>query len=802
MSLLHFFINCQLLTFLLNTVGMFRSNLILILRQLRSVYSLINLTGLTVGFTAFILIFLWVNEELSYDRFHPDHKNTFRVVGNMVEEKGDLYPIALTPAPLAEYLRFNFEEIESACRLRLTEFFIRYEDGGFYVVGLAADPSFFNVFNFPLKEGSLSGFETGTDKIIISQKMAESFFGKVDPIGKVFLIAGRDVMVMGVMGNTPSNSHLQFDYVLPIKLMEEMGFYKLVSWDSFQLHTYIKTKRASDEYDLNKKIKNLLIKNIPESTSQLNLQPLANIHLKSTHLNNEMNGRGNIQYVYIFSVIAIFILIVASINYSNLATARSIKRSKETGVRKVMGANRFQLALFFFSESVLYCAIALSLAVLASWLLLPNFNELTGKHLEFEFYSIKILGPLILSALLCALIGGTYPALMLPSKNPIIAFKGIKDGNSAIMLRRALVVVQFILSISLLTGALIIQDQMDYIHSRYLGYEKENVITFTALKKVRVQYAAFKSELLRLPEVKYVTANNENIAAADQWTDNVEWGGKNPTAIIRFFILTVDHDFLKTYSIELATGRDFSESIASDSLAILINEKAVTEMGLADPLNQVLRLHDKNYTIIGIVKDFHFKSIHTPVAPLVLYIDPSGFYQFSVKLNKGPLAEHVKAVETVAKKFAPERPFDYTFIDETVKKLYQTETRTSAIFQYFSVLAIFISCLGLVGIISFVTEQRTRELAIRKTLGAPVYNLMLLLSLEYLIMVVIGYFIALPGLLYFSDSWLSNFAYRIDLNPWLFIKAGLAILLFASLTIAYRAYKAAVSNPVDGLRSE
>ncbi len=799
---MHFFINCQLLTFLLNTVGMFKSNLILILRQLRSVYSLINLTGLTVGFTAFILIFLWVNEELSYDRFHPDYKNTFRVVGNMVEEKGDLYPIALTPAPLAEYLRFNFEEIESACRLRLTEFFIRYEDGGFYVVGLAADPSFFNVFNFPLKKGSLSGFETGTDKIIISQKMAESFFGKADPIGKVFLIAGRDVMVMGVMGNTPSNSHLQFDYVLPIKFMEEMGFYKLVNWDSFQLHTYIKTKRASDADDLNKKIKNLLIKNIPESTSQLNLQPLANIHLKSTHLNNEMNGRGNIEYVYIFSVIAIFILIVASINYSNLATARSIKRSKETGVRKVMGANRLQLALFFFSESVLYCAIALSLALLASWLLLPNFNELTGKHLEFEFYSIKILGPLILSALLCALIGGTYPALMLPSKNPIIAFKGIKDGNSAIMLRRALVVIQFILSISLLTGALIIQDQMDYIHSRYLGYEKENVITFTALKKVRVQYAAFKSELLRLPEVKYVTANNENIATVDQWTDKVEWGGKNPAAIIRFFILTVDHDFLKTYSIELATGRDFSESIASDSLAILINEKAVTEMGLADPLNQVLRLHDKNYTIIGIVKDFHFKSIHTPVAPLVLYIDPSGFYQFSVKLNKGPLAEHVKAVETVAKKFAPERPFDYTFIDETVKKLYQTETRTSAIFQYFSVLAIFISCLGLVGIISFVTEQRTRELAIRKTLGAPVYNLMLLLSLEYLIMVVIGYFIALPGLLYFSDSWLSNFAYRIDLNPWLFIKAGLAILLFASLTITYRAYKAAVSNPVDGLRSE
>lgn len=782
---------------------MFRSNLILILRQLRSVYSLINLTGLTVGFTAFILIFLWVNEELSYDRFHPNYKNTFRVVGNTVKEKGDLYPIALTPAPVAEYLRFNFEEIESACRLRLTEFFIRYEDGGFYEVGLAADPSFFSVFSFPLAGGSLSGFEQGTDKIMISQKMAERFFGKSDPIGKVFLIAGRDVMVTGVMKTIPTTSHLQFDYVLPIKFLEETGIDKLINWDYFQLHTYIKTKRTSDADDLNKKIKNILIKNSPESTTEITLQPLANIHLKSTHLNNEMNGRGNIQYVYIFSVIAIFVLIVASINYSNLATARSIKRSKETGVRKVMGANRFQLALFFFSESFLYCAIALSLGLLASWLLLPHFNELTGKHLEFEFYSIKILGPLILSASLCAVIGGTYPALLLSSQNPVIVFKGMaKTGTSAIQIRRVLVILQFILSISLLTGSLIIQDQMDYIQSRELGYEKENVITFTALRKVRAQYPTFKSELLKLPQVKQVTASNESISAVDYWTDEVGWEGKNPSTQIRFYQLTVDHDYLKTYSINLADGRDFSDSIASDSLAIIVNEKAVAEMGLTDPLNKVLMLHDKKYTIIGIVKDFHFKSIHTPIAPLLLYINPSGFYQFSVKLNKGPLAEHVKAVETVAKKFAPERPFDYTFVDDTINKLYQTEMRISSIFQYFSALAIFISCLGLVGIISFVTEQRTRELAIRKTVGAPVSHLMLLLSLEYLIMVVIGYFIALPGLLYFSDSWLSNFAYRIDLNPWLFIKAGLAILLFAWLTIAYRAYKAAVSNPVDGLRSE
>ncbi|MBK5277273.1 MAG: ABC transporter permease [Bacteroidia bacterium] len=782
---------------------MFRINLKLILRQLRSIYSIINLTGLTVGFAAFILIFLWVNEELSYDQFHPTYKNIFRVVGDQVQDKGASYPIALTPAPLAEYLDSNFEEIENACRLRATELFIRYEDSGLYEIGLAADPSFFNIFNFPTKQGSLSGFEKGTDKIVISQKMAESFFGEFDPIGKVFLIAGHDVMVMAVMENIPTNSHLQFDYVLPIKFLEEIGIDKLVNWNYFQLYTYVQTRKTTNEFFLNEKLKNTLIKNSPESTTELKLQPLADIHLKSNRFNNEMNGRGNIQNVYIFSVIAIFILIVASINYSNLATARSIKRSKETSMRKVMGASRQQLVQFFFLESIFYCTLALSIAILVSWLLLPNFNLLTGKHLQFEFYNSTILGPLLTSILLCALLGGIYPSIILSSQSPVKALKGITQaGNGAIVLRRVLVIIQFILSISLLSSALIIQDQMNFINSIDLGFEKENVISFTALRKVRAQYPAFKSELLKLPQVKYVTANNENISSVEYWTDAIGWEGKNPDANIRFYQLTVDHDFLKTYSITLAAGRDFSESFASDSLAILINEKAVAEIGLTDPLNKVLTLHNKKYNIIGVVKDFHFKSVHMPIAPLVIYIEPSGFYQFSVKLHKGPLAEYVNAVQMVAKKFAPERPFDYTFVDETIASLYKTEARIATIIQYFSALAIFISCLGLLGIILFVTEKRVKEMAIRKILGASVYKLILLLSVEYIILVAVGLFIAIPGLYYIIDKWLNNFAYRIEINYWAFLIAGLAVLFFALLTIAYRTYKTAIDNPADSLRVE
>ncbi len=781
---------------------MFRSNLKLIIRQLRSIYSAINLAGLAVGFSSFILIFFWVNEEVSYDRFHNQFKQIFRVVGNTGTEKDEVYSIANTPAPLADYLTSNFKEVEIACRIKSTEFFIRYEESGFYEVGLAADPSFFKVFSFPLLKGSLSGFESGSDKIMISQKMADRFFGKTEAIGKTFLIAGHDVMITGVLENIPSNSHLQFDYVLPIKFLEETGIDKLENWDYFQLYTYVKTTENSEESRLNGKIKNILKKNSPESTTQLTLQRLADIHLRSTHLTSDMNGRGNIQYVYIFSVIAIFILIVASINYSNLATARCIKRSKETGVRKVMGANRLQLAIFFLSESTLYCVIALGIALLGSWMLLPGFNELTGKHLEFNLYSFDILAPLITSALCCALIGGIYPALMLASQNPVIAFKGFKASKTAILIRRTLVVMQFILSISLLTGALIIQDQVDYIHSQNLGYEKENVITFTALRKVKAQYSVFKNELSKLPEVKYVTANNENISDVNFWTDEVDWEGKDPDTKIRFYQLTVDPDYLKTYSIRLSSGRDFFEASASDSSAILCNEEAVRKMGLTNPLNKEIALHNKKYTIIGIIEDFHFKSIHSPISPLVLYIDPSNFYLFSVKLNKGPLEEQVKSVEAIAKKFAPERPFDYTFVDENIDKLYKTEMQLSSIFNYFSALAIFISCLGLLGIILFVTDQRTKELAIRKTLGAPVSTLLLLLSTEYFIMVAIGFCISLPAIHFYMHKWLSNFAYRVEISPWIFIESGITILLFATLTIAYRAYKAAINNPVDSLRAE
>jgi len=781
---------------------MFRSNLKIIIRQLRSVYSFINLLGLTVGFTAFTLIFLWVNDEISYDKFHRDHKNIYRVISDQPADKNEINRTATTCAPLAEYLKTNFGEVEESCKVRLAEYFLKYKDGGFYKKGILADPSFFKIFNFPLTKGALSSFDEGTDKIIISERLAETYFGEEDAMGKVFLIGGRDIVVVGVMGNIPTNSHLQFEYVIPLKFGEAMGLFTLDSWDSYFVFTYVKTTKIN-LHQIAQKIREVVIKNSPKATTTLSLQSLADIHLKSNNINGDMEDHGNIMFVYLFSSIAIFVLIIASINYSNLATARSIKRSKETGVRKVMGSSRFQLAVFFFSEALFYCIAALGLSMLVVWLILPSFNDLTGKHLGFDILSLSVILPLLSVTFICAFAGGVYPALVLSAQRPVVVFKGLaKAGGKAIFIRRALVALQFIVTISLLTGSLIIQRQLDYITAKNLGYDKENMLSFTMVRKVRANYVTIKNELLTLPAVKSVSVNNQNISSNNYWTDEFVWAGKDPNKNLLIYQLVTDHDFLKTYNVPLLAGRDFSNQIASDSTALLINEEAVTLMNMEDPINKIVKLHDKEYTIIGVVKNFHFTSIHKKIEPLILYIDPALFFQISIKLNKGNLPEQIKAIEAVFKKITPDRPFDYTFLDQDIHKLYVTENRTGKVFKYFTALAIFISCLGLLGIVLFVTEQRAKELAVRKVLGASIFKLMMIVSLEYVILAFVGFCIAAPLMYYAMGRWLANFAYHSELSIWVFLLAGLLTLFVAWLTVAYRSFQAATDNPVKSLRSE
>lgn len=781
---------------------MIRSNLRLILRQLRNIYSYLNLLGLALGFVVFILIFFWVNDELSFDVFHAQHKNIFRVINTQTGEEGKETKMATTCAPLAEYLKANFPEVHAACRARQTQFFLKYGEGGFYKFGMVADPSFFEVFSFPLTKGKLDDFKEGVDKIVISERLAKIFFGNEDALGKTFIIANRDVVVVGVMKDVPTNSHLQFDYVLPIRFLEAIQMFKLEDWNFFFLQTYLRVEKNAGA-DLSRKIVDLVKKNSNDRNTTLSLQTVADIHLKSGEISSDWQGKGNIMYVYLFSAIALVVLLIAAINYSNLATARAIRRSKEVGVRKVLGSNRVQLATYYFFESLLYAIVAFVLALGASWLLLPYFNALVDKQITFDILQLSIIGPLLLAIMLCAFFGGIYPALFLSAQNPTLVLKGaVVGGKRTVSLRRALVIGQFVVSAALLIGMLAVQQQMQFIQDKDLGFDKKDVIEFTMIRKVRSNYGIIKNELLAIPGIKGVTASSESISINESWTDEFDWAGKNPNIKPIFYQMAVDHDFVKFNQIQVVAGRDFSPDVVSDSTAVMINEEAFRQMGIEDAINQTVKLHGVNYTIVGVAKNFHFTSIHKKIEPLIFFIDPTSLFQIAIKLSPTGREEQIKAAEKVFKKFTPDRPFDYVFLEEQIAKNYKTEKRVEKVFEYFAGLAVFISCLGLLGIVLFVSEQRAKEIAVRKVLGASVFRLVELLTREYLIMAIVGFLIAAPLVYVGLGSWLDTFAYKMDIGIQLFLMGGGLTVCLAWVTVAYRAFRAASDNPIKNLRTE
>lgn len=780
---------------------MIKNNLLIALRQFRNFYSQLNFIGLSIGFTVFILILAWVNEELSYDHFHPRYTSIYRVLDNMPKEDGGIQVSARTPAPLAAKIKAQIEGIDRTCYLRQTEFFIKHEETGFYKFGLVASPEFFNLFHFPVLKGSIEGFEKETDKMIITENLAKVFFGDQDPIGKIFTVAYRDIEVIAVIKDVPTHSHMQFDYVIPTAFLKAAGIADLDSWKSYIYHTYIQSDKSAQEIEA--KIKNIISKDDPEANSNLSVQKLGDIHLYSQNIEGNLKGQGNSMYVKLFSWIAIFILIIVCINYSNLATAKSIKRAKEIGVRKVIGAQRAQLAGYFFLESFLYVTIAFGVALVLSWLLLPYFNKLAETNLTFSLTQPQLWIYLISAILASTLLSGLFPAIIVSAQNPITVLKGFaKVSSKTILLRRSLLVIQFVVSISLLLGTFLVQQHLHYIQTKDLGYKKDRVISFTAIRKIRAEFPSLKQELLALPEVESVSANSANISFADNWNSAIDWNGKDKDLDIPFYQLMVDADFIKTYSIQLTQGRSFSSEIISDSSAVILNEEALKQIGLKDPINQIIKIDDQPFHIVGIAKNFHFKSMHHKIDPMILYINPAAFYLVSVKLAPGNTSEQIRKIETIYKKYAQDRPFDYTFLEDDLNKLYVAEARTEKIFTSFSILAFFISAMGLIGIVLFSSEQRSKELAIRKVIGASVSNLMNLLSFEYILIAVVGFCIAAPLMYFYMNRWLQDFAYHDTISPFIFIITGLISVIFPWVIVSFQTFRAARQNPVKNLKND
>jgi ABC-type antimicrobial peptide transport system permease subunit len=775
-------------------------------------YSFINISGLAVGMACCILILLWVKDEMSFDRFHENSDVIYRVTEHQYNSSGDYFPVAVTPWPLAEALKNDFPEIVESSRLRILSgrLISAKEKKSYERDFVAVDPSFLKMFSFPLVKGDITNALTEPNTILITEDTAARYFGKDDPIGKILTYNNRyDFKVTGVLGNVPHNSHIQFDFLVPFEsTLREFGWTD--SWGTNNYTTYIQLADNAPVHHISDKVYEYLKKIYAKTGMRLILQPLTDIHLRSDYaIDLYGHTEDTAIYIYAFSVIALFVILIACINFMNLSTARSEKRSKEVGLRKVVGASRLNIIAQFYGESLFMTLLSFFAAILLVYLLLPAFNSVSGKLLTLDSMKepVFLLG-LLGIMLLTGLVAGSYPALVQSSFRPVDSIKGTglglssKSGKS--LFRRTLVVTQFTLSIMLIVGTLIVYNQINYMLNKELGYEKESMLYFIKRANVRTQYAAFKSELLRDPNITAITASSDVPTYTVHSTGAFSWEGKDPETNFLIHQFSVDLDYIKTFNMNIIAGRDFSKEFPVDesTKSFIVNETAVKAMALKDPVGSKFTLYGNSGQIIGVVEDFHYKSLQKEIEPLVMRIEPRWDSYVFVKFRAEQTQEAIASVRRVYNTFNPDFPLAFTFLDEAVERLYNSEQKTKTIFNYFTFIAIFISCLGLFGLSAYMAQQKTKEIGIRKVLGASILNIVTNLSKEFIFLVCMANAIAWPLAYFAMNKWLHNFAYRIDIDPLIFLYAGLVSTFLGLMTVSYHTVKSALRNPVDSLRYE
>ena len=644
----------------------------------------------------------------------------------------------------------------------------------------------------------------------MTEEAAEKYFGADEPLGQIVRINNRDdFLVTGVIKNIPANSHLKYDILAPFIYLQELGN-SMESWGSNWCYTYVLLQKNTPPHAVDKKIIDLIKKNHEKSATEIYLQPLTEIHLYSSgKYTADIGGHGDIQYVRIFAVIALFVLLIACINFMNLATARSEKRAKEVGLRKVVGAQRHQLINQFFSEAIILSLLAFIAALMLTEMLLPIFNDLSGKTLSLSRLEAGLFFGFFAIALLCGIISGSYPAFYLSSFNPIATLKsnrsapaGRKPLSGGSLFRKILVVFQFALSVIMIIGTLVVSRQMDYIRNKNLGLEKENIGYVWMAGEFRKKSEVAKQELLKNPNITGITRANQLPTYVGNSSSDWEWEGKDPSGEVLLHTLNVDEDYATTFKMEMAEGRFFSREFPTDSLAVVVNERAVEVMGMPAPISKRLSSGSKNFTIIGVVKDFHFKPVRTKIEPLVMLRLPDQYYAMMVRTRPENIAATIAFVEKTYKTFNAETPFHFNFLDQDYDNLYRAEQRAGKLSGYAALIAILIASLGLYGLASYMAEQRTKEIGIRKVLGASVPALFLLLSKNFLMLAGIANLIAWPVAYFFMSGWLQNYAYRTSLNVAIFLVAAMLAMVIVLATVSYQAIKAALANPVEALRYE
>ncbi|HJP63386.1 MAG TPA: ABC transporter permease [Mucilaginibacter sp.] len=799
-------------------------------------HAAINVTGLALGMTCCLFIFLWVQDEKGIDNFHRNGKNLY-VLYESTTANGQVsggYNMSMRfDTSTKPYKRTYLVEDAKTAVDGIADY-ATYATGydlpwghpetlqvGEKVVkmnGSRAGTEFFKMFSFPIIAGNNAATAlSNRGNMAISRRTAEVFFGTpANAIGKSIRYENKySFIVSSVFEDIPEHSSLKFDFVLSWELQDRM-----LEWSSNNFDTYIQLADGADpkqvEAALNRFLRDRLVFSggfiypaiSKGSDYHLSLQRFGDRYLHNIFVNGKPT-EGRIQYVQIFSEVAIFILIIACINFMNLATARSVKRAKEVGVRKVVGSSRANLIGQFFGESLVFSFLAMILSIILLVVLMPVFNSFTGKQFGFPLIHLSFWVSLISLALITGLVAGSYPALYLSSLKPVRILKGtLRFTRGAIWFRKGLTVFQFVLSILLLIATIVITRQTSYVQSAHLGYDKENMI-YTRIEgelSKKNKYLLFKQELLKMPGVAMVDRTTEvpqamNFVVND---DQITWQGKSKTDVIGVKPASVGFDFVKIMKLQMAAGRDFSPTNPTDSTdAFLVNEEAVREMGWRDAIGKSVQAWAKKGHIIGVLKDFHTQSLHEPIRPILLDIKEGEYFGvIVVRTQPGKTREAIASMARVYKDTNPKYPFSYQFVDQEYKKLYSSELIISQLSIVFAVVAIFISCLGLLGLVMFSAEQRIKEFGVRKVLGASLSQLMALFATDFLKLVFIAFLVAAPLGWYAMSRWLQDFAYKIDLSWWIFLAAGIGSLAIALFTLSYEAFKTAVANPVKNLRSE
>lgn len=807
---------------LLNTDHMIRNYLKMAWRTLsrNKVFAFINILGLVIGISFSCMLYVYVNNELSYDTFHTKSERIFRVVTLDQRDAQNIRQYGVTVPPMGQELVSNYTEVAEMVRLHRFVGQVVFEINGqnfqernWYTT----DPNFFEFFDFTFVSGDPATALKDPHSLILTESMAKKYFGARNAVGEVIeKTSFGAVKVTGVIRDIPDNSHLQFDMLFSQVLTDDRWSEYLNSWDSFEAFTYVILHEGASIGALRSKMPSLVNERFSrfDGGITIDFQPMTDIYLDSEHISNGAEaGHGQMSYIYIFSSMGIFLLLIACVNYVNLATSKALVRSREVGVRKVVGAKRGQLITQFLTESFLITLIAAALSLVVMDLFFPYFNRITGKAFDIARESLLMyVPPLLIIALIIGFLSGLYPAFYMARLKPVTSLRGREvAGKRKIDLRKGLVVSQFVISIVMIVCTLVIGRQLNFIQTADIGFNKEQLMVIDINSgDVRNQFRAIKNEYASIPGIQHVAVSTR---VPGEWKNIAELYVSSPGSppgldSMKTYFMGFDEDMLATYDLELESGRYFASGSETDSTNILLNESAVKALGLVQPIGAVVRMKQDgralDATVIGVIKDFNFQSLHQRIAPIVIgsWNSPFGYIDYFTLKISGNVQEAIARATKVHEKFDQRTPIEYHFLDAQMEAFYVAENRAGMIFRWGGVLSIAVACLGLFGLASYNIQRRTKELGIRKVLGASGFNLFLLLSSSFAKQVGIAFLIAAPLAWYMMREWLKAFEYKVSLHAGIFILAGMVALIIALATVSYRTLKAVRENPVNSLRQE